>query len=159
MARVTILLITVALIVGLVGCAPAPTPTRYNLTMAVAPAGSGNATDLTNASPYTAGTSVSIQAVAAAGYQFVNWTAPAGTFTNASAAQTTFTMPPHDATVTANSALKPAEIRTWYDLDAIRDNLCGNYTLMNDLDSTTAGYEGLASPAAKSLLKNCSILR
>jgi len=40
------------------------------------------------------------------------------------------------------------EIRTWYDLDAIRDNLGGNYTLMNDLDSTTAGYEELASPTA-----------
>ena len=40
------------------------------------------------------------------------------------------------------------EIRDWYDLDAIRDNLSGNYTLMNDLDSTTAGYEELASPTA-----------
>jgi len=40
------------------------------------------------------------------------------------------------------------EIRTWYDLDDVRDNLAGNYTLMNDLDSTTAGYEDLASPTA-----------
>ena len=40
------------------------------------------------------------------------------------------------------------EIRTWYDLDAVRDNLSGNHTLMNDLDSTTAGYEELASPTA-----------
>jgi hypothetical protein len=40
------------------------------------------------------------------------------------------------------------EIRTWYDLDAVRDNLAGNHTLMNDLDSTTAGYEELASPTA-----------
>jgi hypothetical protein len=40
------------------------------------------------------------------------------------------------------------EIRTWYDLDAIRDNLGGNHTLMNDLDSTTAGYEELAGPTA-----------
>jgi len=40
------------------------------------------------------------------------------------------------------------EIQTWYDLDAIRDNLDGNHTLMNDLDSTTAGYEELASPTA-----------
>jgi hypothetical protein len=36
------------------------------------------------------------------------------------------------------------EIRTWYDLDAVRDNLAGHHTLMNDLDSTTPGYEGLA---------------
>ena len=43
---------------------------------------------------------------------------------------------------------KNLEIRTWYDLDAIRDNLAGNHTLMNDLDSTKAGYEELASPTA-----------
>jgi hypothetical protein len=40
------------------------------------------------------------------------------------------------------------EIRTWYDLDDVRNNLRGHHTLMNDLDSTTAGYEELASPAA-----------
>jgi len=40
------------------------------------------------------------------------------------------------------------EIRDWYDLDAVRDNLGGSYILMNDLDSTTAGYEELASPTA-----------
>jgi hypothetical protein len=38
-----------------------------------------------------------------------------------------------------------SEIRTWHDLDAIRDNLGGHYILMNDLDSTTEGYEELAS--------------
>ena len=40
------------------------------------------------------------------------------------------------------------EIRDWYDLDEVRNNLAGNHTLMNDLDSTTAGYEELASPTA-----------
>ena len=40
------------------------------------------------------------------------------------------------------------EIRTWYDLDAIRNNLSGHHILLNDLDSTTAGYEELASPTA-----------
>ena len=40
------------------------------------------------------------------------------------------------------------EIRDWYDLDAIRDNLSDAYVLMNDLDSTTAGYEELASGTA-----------
>jgi hypothetical protein len=42
----------------------------------------------------------------------------------------------------------PSEIRTWYDLDTIRDNLGGSHLLMNDLDSTIAGYEELASPTA-----------
>jgi len=40
------------------------------------------------------------------------------------------------------------EIRDWYDLDAVRNNLAGHHTLMNDLDSTTLGYEELASPTA-----------
>jgi hypothetical protein len=33
-------------------------------------------------------------------------------------------------------------------LDAVRSNLAGRHTLMNDLDSTTSGYEELASPRA-----------
>ena len=40
------------------------------------------------------------------------------------------------------------EIQDWYDLDDVRNNLDGNHILMNDLDSTTAGYEELASPTA-----------
>jgi len=40
------------------------------------------------------------------------------------------------------------EIRDWYDLDEVRNNVCGNHTLMNDLDSTIPGYEELASPTA-----------
>jgi hypothetical protein len=40
------------------------------------------------------------------------------------------------------------EIRDWYDLNAVRNNLAGNHTLMNDLDSTTLGYEELASRTA-----------
>jgi hypothetical protein len=40
------------------------------------------------------------------------------------------------------------EIRTWYDLAAVNDNLCGNHTLMNDLNSSTSGYEELAGPMA-----------
>jgi hypothetical protein len=42
----------------------------------------------------------------------------------------------------------PIEIRDWYDLNAIRDNLGGSYLLMNNLDFTTAGYEELASETA-----------
>jgi len=73
--------------------------------MAVSPAGTGTATDLTNASPYAAGVVVSIRAVPAAGYHFVNWTAPAGSFAKANAAQTTFTMPAQGVTITANFAV------------------------------------------------------
>jgi len=101
--RVGIFLIAVALIVGTVSC-DGTTAVKYNLTMAENPVGGGTATDLTNASPYAAGTAVSIKAVAAAGYQFVGWTAPAGGFGNPNAAQTTFTMPAQAVTVTANFA-------------------------------------------------------
>jgi uncharacterized repeat protein (TIGR02543 family) len=106
MRRISIFLITVALIAGVVGCG-GTVPLKYNLTMAVAPAGNGTATDLTNASPYAAGTGVSIKAVAAAGYRFAEWTAPAGGFANSTAAQTTFTVPAQDVTVTANFELAP----------------------------------------------------
>jgi hypothetical protein len=40
------------------------------------------------------------------------------------------------------------EIRTWHDLNAIRNNLSGHHILINDLDSTTDGYEEVASPTA-----------
>jgi len=47
-----------------------------------------------------------------------------------------------------NPPPQEGEIRTWYDLDEVRDNAAGNYTLMNDLDSATAGYDELAGPTA-----------
>jgi len=43
---------------------------------------------------------------------------------------------------------KDLEIWDWYGLYAVRNNLDGSHILMNDLDSTTAGYTELASPAA-----------
>jgi uncharacterized repeat protein (TIGR02543 family) len=81
---------------------PALSGVAYNLTMAVTPVGTGTATDQTNMSPYAEGVGVSIRAVAATGYHFTQWTAPAGSFSNANAAETTFTMPAQDVTVTAN---------------------------------------------------------
>jgi hypothetical protein len=96
---VGIFLIVIALIGGIVvSCAP----TTYNLTMAVAPPGGGTASDWTATSPYASGTAVNISSVAAPCYRFASWTAPAGTFADANAAQTTFTMPARDVTVTAN---------------------------------------------------------
>jgi hypothetical protein len=45
-------------------------------------------------------------------------------------------------------ASSPIEIEDWYDLDAIRHDMRGYYLLMNDIDSTTAGYEELAGKTA-----------
>ena len=82
-------------------------PATYDLTMARNPGAGGTATDLTNASPYAEGAEVSIKAEPATGYRFVNWTAPAGGFGAANAAETTFTMPAEAVTVTANFELIP----------------------------------------------------
>jgi hypothetical protein len=40
------------------------------------------------------------------------------------------------------------EIRDWHDLHAVRYHLGKSFVLMNDLDSTTTGYEELAGPTA-----------
>jgi hypothetical protein len=75
----------------------------YELTMAVDPTVGGTATDMSDESPYEAGTIVSITAEANAGYRFVNWMAtPEVVFDNANAAETTFTMPDEAVTITAN---------------------------------------------------------
>ena len=42
----------------------------------------------------------------------------------------------------------PSEIRDWYDLNAVRDNLRSHYILMNSIDFLTPGYEELASETA-----------
>ena len=47
-----------------------------------------------------------------------------------------------------NTPSSGMQIRDWHDLDAVRNNLDGEILLMNDLDSTTAGYTELASPTA-----------
>ena len=100
--RVGIFLIVITLIVGMVGCSCGSL--GYDLTMAVDPDAGGTATDDTKGSPYAEGTIVNIKAEANTGYQFVSWTAPAGTFGNANAASTIFAMPGADVTVTANFA-------------------------------------------------------
>ena len=112
LTRIGIFLIAIALIAGTVSCegdgnGNGNGEVKYTLTMAVAPPAGGTATDLTGASPYTAGTVVNIQASANPGYSFVSWSAPAGQFANTVAPTTTFTMPAQNVIVTANFALKP----------------------------------------------------
>jgi preprotein translocase subunit YajC len=72
----------------------------YILTMAVT--GSGSTSPAVGQYTYTAGTAVPISASAGSGYYFSDWTAAAGSFTNASSATTTFTMPAQNVTVTAH---------------------------------------------------------
>jgi hypothetical protein len=146
-AGVIILLAAVALIVWLVSWLSAPS---YDLTIASTAGGSVNTPGEAGPYTYDEGIVVNLVAEADAGYRFVNWTGNVSTITDVNAAATNITM--NGAySISANFAPEipeNLEIRTWHDLDAIRDNLAGNYTLMNDLDSTTPGYAELASPTA-----------
>lgn len=53
-------------------------------------------------------------------------------------------------TISVNMAKAEGEVQitTWAELHAIRNNLAGDYILMNDLDETTEGYATYAGPAA-----------
>jgi uncharacterized repeat protein (TIGR02543 family) len=130
-----------------------PTPVQYDLTMEADPEEGGTATDLTNESPYAEGAVVSIKAEANEGYEFVSWTAPAGGFDNASAAETTFTMTAQNVTVTANFELVPTTlvllpesdtnpVDTTHDLTATVYDLFNN--VMEGVD-VTWGISGVGS--------------
>jgi hypothetical protein len=143
MKSVGIFLITVVLIVGMVGCGS--TPLQYTLTITSTAGGSvtepGEGTFT-----YDEGTIVDLVAEPDQGYIFVSWTGDVDTIANVDTPTSTITMN-GDYSVTANFVLA-TPVMDWYDLCAIRDNLAGAYVLMNDLDSTTPGYEELAGAAA-----------
>jgi hypothetical protein len=95
---------------------------------------------------YEAGTVVSLNALPDDTYNFANWTGDVSSIGNVTAAHTTITMN-GDYSITANF-VQGQPIRTWHDLDAIRDNPTASYTLVNNLDSVTPGYTELAGPTA-----------
>jgi len=90
--------ITVALIVGLAGCAPGPV--QYTLTISVTEGGEivapGEGTFI-----YDEGTPVTLVVFPHTGYRFVNWTGDVDTIVNVNAASTTITMN-GDYEITAN---------------------------------------------------------
>jgi hypothetical protein len=93
---------------------------------------------------YAANTTLDIVAEPDEGYSFLKWTGDVGTIADVQAAATSITI--YDSySITAHFGIA---IWDWHDLNAIRDNLGGRYYLMNDLDSTTPGYDELASPIA-----------
>jgi hypothetical protein len=140
-ARFSIFLIIVALIMGIAGCGNAPT--KYCLII-VSTEGGEVTEPGEEAFLYDEGTVVNLVAEANEGCYFVKWGGNVSTIADVEAVTTSITM--NDSyLIYATFGL---EIRDWYDLDSIRDNLIGSHTLMNDLDSTTPGYEELASPTA-----------
>jgi hypothetical protein len=122
-------------------------PLMYSLSVDVSPSGAGSVSLSPSAGEHKPGAQVTLTASPASGYRFVNWTGDVGTVANVNSASAVISMN-DDYSITANFALEVIEIRDWYDLDAVRNNLSGNYLLMNDLDSTTAGYMELASETA-----------
>jgi len=110
----------------------------------VSPSGAGSVSP--EGGEYESGMHITLTASPASSYRFVNWTGDVDTVANISATATIVTMNSH-CSITANFA-QGQLIRNWYDLDDIRDNVSGYHLLMNDLDSTTPGYQELASPTA-----------
>jgi hypothetical protein len=127
---------------GMVGCIFV----RYDLTTSSTEGGRvttpGEATFT-----YGKGTAINLVAEPEDGYHFVNWTGDVDAIDDINAATTIITMN-GDYSILANFGLDISEIRDWNDLDAIRNNLGDRYILMNDLDSTTRGYLGLAAETA-----------
>jgi hypothetical protein len=118
-------------------------PAQYSLTIC-STAGGSVTTPGQGTFTYDAGTVVGLVAEAEEGYEFAGWTGDVGSIADINAASTNITMDGHYS-ITADFAIA---ICDWYELDAIRENLGGSYILMNDLDSTTAGYTELASRTA-----------
>jgi uncharacterized repeat protein (TIGR02543 family) len=79
---------------------PAP-PVQYELTIS-STAGGSVAIPGEGVFTYYAGAQVQLLAEPEAGYQFLGWTAPAGTFSDETAEETNFTMPSQPVTVTAS---------------------------------------------------------
>jgi hypothetical protein len=150
--RVGLLLVVVALIAAIVSCAGSGVG-PYNLTMAADPEEGGTATDETNESPYQEGAVVTIKAVAFEDYEFYGWTALAGEFADASAAETTFSMPAQDVRVSAQFKRKQLDHFRGYAIDTATMPYIGDVVdLEDDFVSITAtvgtGWV-MANPVAK----------
>ena len=151
--RAIILLVTATLITAMAGCERPPSY-RLNITStdggSVTVPGEGTFT-------YYEGTVIDLMAGADEGYRFINWTGNVSAITDVYAGTTTITMN-SQYFITANfvelfaggngTGEDPYQITNWYHLNNVRDYLSTHFILMNDVDSTTAGYEELASPTA-----------
>ena len=96
MARVTILLITIALVAEMVGCVP----TQYNLTISSTSGGSV-ITPGEGTFTYNAGKVVRLWARSALGHAFDEWTGDVATINTVNSFSTTITMN-GDCSITAN---------------------------------------------------------
>jgi hypothetical protein len=141
-ATVGILLIMVALIAGTTGCNAEP-PLQCDLSISSTEGGSV-ITPGEQTFTYNRTSVVSLMAEADGGCQFIKWTGDVATIEDVNAASTNITM----NTTCSITAIFAMGIWDWEGLNSTRNNLGGRYVLRNDLDSTSAGYEELASSTA-----------
>jgi len=146
-AACAVVVIVVILLVMFHPWRPSAAPIMYSLSVDVSPPGAGSVSSSPSGDQYEAGARVTLTASPANGYRFVDWTGDVSTVTDVNSASASISMN-DDYSITANFAVEVTQIRDWYDLDAVRDNLGGSYMLMNDLDSTITGYGELASETA-----------
>jgi hypothetical protein len=139
---VGIFLAMIALMAGMAGCDEEPS-LQYNLTISSTEGGSVT-TPGEEAFAYNETTVVNLVAEPDQGYQFVKWTGDTGAIEDVNAASTNITV----NAACAITAIFAMGIWDWEGLNATRNNLGGSYVLMNDLDSTGADYEELASSTA-----------
>jgi preprotein translocase subunit YajC len=140
-AKISIFLITVALIAGMVGCGGA----EYYLT--IASTAGGSVTTPGEAGPYTydGRRVVNLVTEAEEGYHFVNWTGDVGTIADVEAASTTITMN-DNYSITANFELEPG----WYSL-TISSTEGGSVTLPGEgtsIHAATTVVNLVATPAS-----------
>ena len=115
----------------------------HTLTTVASPSGAGLVSLSPPGGEYEPGVQVTLTANPTSGYVFEHWAGGASGSSNPVAVTMT-----SDKSITAHFGPEVREVRDWHDLHAIRDNLNGNYVLVNDLDSTTPGYAELASDSA-----------
>ena len=100
MRGISIFAVTIALVVGMIGCEPSPTP-QHNLTIFSTAGGEVTVPGEGVQGPYEAGTAVNLVAEADENHRFVNWTGDVGTVGYVDAAETIITMN-GDYSITAN---------------------------------------------------------
>jgi hypothetical protein len=137
---ISIFFIAVALVAGMEGCNKEP---QYDLVISSSEGGLVTAPG-EDTFTYNETTVVNLVAEPEHGYQFIKWTGDVGAIEDVNAASSSVTV---NATCSI-TAVFAKEIGDWHGLNATRNNLGGSYVLTNDLDSTTVGYEELASPTA-----------
>ncbi|MBS3817339.1 MAG: hypothetical protein KGY76_07235, partial [Candidatus Thermoplasmatota archaeon] len=109
------------------------TEKTYNLTIQIQGGGSTEPSEGTQV--YSENGKIVIGAIPEEGWYFGEWTGNE-TGTN----KTMVITMDEDKNITAVFEEYPREIYDWYDLDSVRNDLDGGYSLMNDLDENTDGY-------------------